>query len=121
MFEVALYRNGIIVNNGPFRDISNPDVQRFLTSLYRGEIPEGNIPLSNPFPSLPFPCVELAQQMNAASASSSSTGGPREVDLKLTNKIEEDYVPPAYVAFFWCCQFSWWGWFLQYRSFHLLE
>lgn len=39
---------------------------------------------------VPFSCIEIAR---------SSAGGLRELDVKLTSKIEEDYVPPAYVAY----------------------
>lgn len=39
--EIALYRNGFTVNNGPFRDILAPENQRFLRSLQQGEVPDG--------------------------------------------------------------------------------
>ncbi len=39
--EITLYRNGFTVNNGPFREITQPENQRFLHSLQRGEVPEG--------------------------------------------------------------------------------
>jgi hypothetical protein len=41
--EITLYRNGFTVNNGPFRDLTAPENQRFLASLQRGEVPDGKL------------------------------------------------------------------------------
>lgn len=44
--EITLYRNGFTVNNGPFRDLTAPENQRFLHSLQRGEVPDGTLLMS---------------------------------------------------------------------------
>ena len=68
-----MYRNGFIVDDGPFRDLTAPENQAFIRSLGQGMVP-----------------AELSQ------------GHPGDLDVALDDKRGEDYVPPpppAYVAF----------------------
>ena len=41
--RITMYRNGFTVDNGPLRDVNEPDNQAFLRDLARGVIPRGNI------------------------------------------------------------------------------
>ena len=70
---IHMYRNGFIVDDGPFRDLTAPENQAFIRSLGQGMVP-----------------AELSQ------------GHPGDLDVALDDKRGEDYVPPpppAYVAF----------------------
>ena len=70
---IHMYRNGFIVDDGPFRDLTAPEHQAFIRSLGQGMVP-----------------AELSQ------------GHPGDLDVALDDKRGEDYVPPpppAYVAF----------------------
>ena len=72
--KIKLYRNGFIVNDGPFRSSSAPENKPFLEKLASGHVPE-----------------ELAGQ-----------GTEQGVDVGLEDCRGEDYVPPpapAYVAY----------------------
>ena len=38
--NVIMYKNGFILNNGPFRDISNPENRKFMEEVDQGAIPD---------------------------------------------------------------------------------
>jgi len=70
---IILYRNGFIVDDGPFRDITSPENQTFIRSLEAGNVP-----------------AEMSQ------------GATGDIEVSLNDKRAEDYVPPpppSYVAF----------------------
>jgi len=67
--KLNMYRNGFTVDEGPLRDPAAPENEEFMQNLNRGMIPR-----------------ELRE-------------AGKEIDVVLTDKREEDYVPPAYVAF----------------------
>lgn len=72
--KITMYRNGFIVDDGPFRDLNSPSSREFIACLERGDVP-----------------AEMRQ---------ASGGGI--VDVHLDDKRGEDYVPPpppAYIAF----------------------
>jgi len=62
--NVVVYRNGFTVDNGPLRGLDDPRNQTFIDSLTQGYCPE-----------------ELVQNGQPA-------------DVRLENKLEEDYAPP---------------------------
>lgn len=72
-FRITLYRNGFTVNDGPLRSPEDPNNVRFLRELDQGLVPD-----------------ELRRASNVSAD---------ELDVHLVDKREEDYVPPAYVAF----------------------
>lgn len=72
--RITMYRNGFIVDDGPFRDLNSPESREFIAHLERGDVPP---------------------EMR-------SGGRPGPVDVHLDDRRGEDYVPPpppAYVAF----------------------
>jgi UBX domain-containing protein 1 len=71
---ITLYRNGFTVNNGPLRDPALPENQQFLFLLQNGRIPP-----------------ELLAGRNPSEQSA--------LDVSLSDKRGEDFVPPPYVAF----------------------
>ena len=74
--RITLYRNGFMVDNGPFRDLHSLENRRFLEALASGFVPG-----------------ELQQQKGL---------GDGEVSIGLEDRRSEDFVPPpppAYVAF----------------------
>ena len=40
---ITLYRNGFVVDNGPFRDLQAPENRAFVSSLEKGEVPSGMV------------------------------------------------------------------------------
>lgn len=69
--EIALYSNGFTVDDGPLREPNTPENQKFLEELLRGSVPS-----------------ELRSAMRG-----------NILDIGLSDRRSETYVPPAYVAF----------------------
>jgi len=78
--KIKMYKNGFVVNDGPFRASEDPANRLFLEQLAKGYVP-----------------AELMEP------SSQPPGGLRSsrpaVDVGVEDHRDEDYVPPAYVAY----------------------
>lgn len=70
---ITLYRNGFVVNDGPFRDYTTPENVAFMGTLLKGDVPP-----------------ELR-------AMASNEG--KALNVAINDKRGEDYVAPAYIAF----------------------
>lgn len=74
---ITIYRNGFTVDDGPFRDPEEEQNKKFLADVSKGFIP-----------------AEFVEEVQ--------TKGAHNVNIVLSDKRQEDYVPPAtpkYVAF----------------------
>jgi hypothetical protein len=123
---IILYRNGFIVDDGPFRDITSPENQTFIRSLEAGNVPAGKInlhmyaianysitPLIQSYNciiirSVPISIFEFSSLLIKSSTHITflfpemSQGATGDIEVSLNDKRAEDYVPPpppSYVAF----------------------
>merc|ERR1711976_29143 len=72
--KITLYANGFIIDDGEFRDFSNPENKKIMAQLKEGKIPRG--------------LLKASQDQN--------------LDIGVEDRTKENYVPPpppAYVAF----------------------
>jgi UBX domain-containing protein 1 len=80
--KITMYRNGFVVNDGPLRTPDDPANKTFLEQLAMGFVP---------------------QELQAPTDPNRIPGGlrvqPPAVDVSLDDRRDEDYVPPAYVAY----------------------
>jgi hypothetical protein len=98
-----MYRNGFIVDDGPFRDISAPENQAFVKALEAGNVPAGkrSVPMSISLFHL-LPIISFTHIIYLFSVSEMSQGLSGDIEVSLNDKRAEDYVPPpppSYVAF----------------------
>ncbi len=81
---ITLYRNGFAVADDPvgFRSFDDPNNRHFLDSLKKGEMPK-----------------ELEEMHKDKLRSNTERGVLSNVRIRVEDKSQEDFKPPAYIAF----------------------
>jgi UBX domain-containing protein 1 len=81
------------------RDLTSPESREFIAKLEKGEVPAGKQFNFNKF----VMSDQLSSNLVELTSNTAPRGpGPHHVDINLSDKRSEDYVPPpppAYVAF----------------------
>lgn len=76
--SITFYKNGFVVNNGDLRSFEDPANAAFLAAINKGEVPA---------------------EIIAERAAGRRRGEEPEIEVNLSDKRTEDYVPPPYRAF----------------------